>query len=113
MGKTLGSLSIDWKVDLLNEALLNIFQNYITNIKIKCDSRQPPWMTKNTKRSLKERSKLTKYYKNDPKKSDYEKLLENLLIVLNKFWKLKIITFLKWPKSFKIQRLLQGCAGLF
>ena len=52
-------------------------------------------MTKNTKRSLKERSKLTKYYKNDPKKSDYEKLLENLLIVLNKFWKLKIITFLK------------------
>ena len=34
-------------------------------------------MTNNIKRSLKERSTLTKcYYKNSQKKSDYEKLLE-------------------------------------
>ena len=34
-------------------------------------------MTNNIKRSLKERSKLTKcYYKNRQKKRDYEKLLE-------------------------------------
>ena len=68
-GKTLESLSIDSKVDLLNETLLNIFRNYIPNKKIKCDYRQPPWMTNNIKRSLKERSKLTKcYYKNSQKK---------------------------------------------
>ena len=30
--------------ELLNETLLNIFQNYIPNKKIKCDYRQPPWM---------------------------------------------------------------------
>ena len=30
---------------LLNETLLNIFRNYIPNKKIKCDYRQPPWMT--------------------------------------------------------------------
>ena len=75
--KTLESLSMDSKVDLLNETLLNIFRNYIPNKKLKCDYRQPSWMTNSIKRSLKERSKLTKcYYKNDQKKSDYEKLLE-------------------------------------
>ena len=94
--KTLGSLSIYSKVDLLKETLLNIFQNYIPNKKINCDYRQPPWMTNNIKRSSTESSKLTKcYYKNSQKKKDYEKLLESLLIVLKKFWKLKIITFLK------------------
>ena len=84
--KTLGSLPIYSKVDLLKETLLNIFQNYIPNKKIKCDYRQPPWMTNNIKRSSKESSKLTKcYYKNSQKKKDYEKLLESLLIVLKKF----------------------------
>ena len=58
-GKTLESLSIDSKVDLLNETL-NIFQNYIPNKKIKCDYRQHPWMKDSIKRSLKEHSKLTK-----------------------------------------------------
>ena len=52
-GKTLESLSIDSKVDLLNETLLNIFRNYIPNKKIKCDYHQPPWMTNSRKRSLK------------------------------------------------------------
>ena len=68
---------MDSKVDLLNKTLLNIFWNYIPNKKIKCDYRQPPWMANNIKRSLKERSKLTKcYYNNGQKKTDYEKLLE-------------------------------------
>ena len=65
------------KADLLNQTLLNNFRNYIPNKKIKCDYRQPPWITNSIKRSLKERSKLTKcYYKNGQKKSGYEKLLE-------------------------------------
>ena len=76
-GKTLESFSIDSKADLLNETLLNIFWNYITIKKIKCDYRQPPWMTNKIKISLEECSKLTKcYYKNGQKKSDYEKLFK-------------------------------------
>ena len=75
--KAFESLSVDSKVDLLNETLLNIFRNYIPNKKIKCDYRQPPWMTDDIKKSLKERSKLTKtYYKNGQQKIDYDKVLE-------------------------------------
>ena len=58
--KAFESLSVDSKVDLLNETLLNIFRNYIPNKKIKYDYRQPPWMTDDIKKYLKERSKLTK-----------------------------------------------------
>ena len=36
----LKNLSVDDKVELLNETLLNIFQNYIPNKKIKYDYRQ-------------------------------------------------------------------------
>ena len=54
------SLSIDSKVDLLNETFLYIFRNYILNKKIKYDYRQPSWMTNTIKRSLNERSILTK-----------------------------------------------------
>ena len=71
------NLSVDEKVELLNETLLNIFRNYIPNKKIKCDYRQPPWMTDNIKKSLNQRSKLTKYfYKNGQKNSDHIKVLE-------------------------------------
>ena len=47
------------------------------NKKIKCDCRQSPWMTDDIKKSLKERSKLTKtYHKNGQQKIDYDKVLE-------------------------------------
>ena len=39
--KAFQNLSVDEKVELLNETLLNIYQNYIPNKKIKCDYRQP------------------------------------------------------------------------
>ena len=42
--------------------ILDIFRNYISNKKIKCDYRQPPWINDNIKSSLKQRSKLTKIY---------------------------------------------------
>ena len=41
------------KVDLVNETLLDIFWNYIPNKKIKCDYRQPRWMTNNIKKIFK------------------------------------------------------------
>ena len=75
--KTFENLSVDEKVELLNERLLNIYRNYITNKKMKCNYRQPPWMTDNIKKSLKERYKLTKiFYKNGQRKTDREKVLE-------------------------------------
>ena len=63
--------SIDWdflfwgkyinkKVDILNECLTNTFHNFVPNRMIKCEYRQPPWMTDSIKNKLKERAKLTK-----------------------------------------------------
>ena len=57
--KAFENLSVDEKVKHLKETLLNIFQNYIPNEKIKCDYRQPPWINQS---SLKQRCKLTKIY---------------------------------------------------
>ena len=75
--KAFENLSIDAKVELLNETLLNIFRNYIPNKKIKYDYRQPPWMNDNIKRKLKQRTKLIKYfYKNGQMKCGYDKILE-------------------------------------
>ena len=75
--KAFENLAIDEKVALLNQTLLNIFRNYIPNKKIKCDYRQPPWMTNKTKNLLKERSKLRKYfYRNGQRESDCDKVSE-------------------------------------
>ena len=48
--KAFENLFVDEKVELLNETLLNIYRNYIPNKKIKCDYRQPSWMTANIKK---------------------------------------------------------------
>ena len=70
------NLSVDEKVELLNE-ILNIFWNYIPNKKIKCDYRHPPWMTDNIKKTLKQKSELTKvFYENSQRNSDHIKVLE-------------------------------------
>ena len=53
--KAFENLSVDRKVDLLNETLLNNFRNYITSTKIKFNYYQLPWMNENIKRRLKER----------------------------------------------------------
>ena len=75
--KAFENLSLDEKVDFLNKTLLNIFRNYIPIKKIKCGYRQPPWMTDNIKKSLKERCKRTKvFYKNGQRKIDHDKVLE-------------------------------------
>ena len=74
--KAFENLSVDEKVKLLNEILLNIYRNYIPNKKNKCDYCQLPWMTGSIKKFLKERSKLTKiFYKNGQRKTDLEKVL--------------------------------------
>ena len=74
--KAFENLSVNSKVELMNEILMNIFRNYIPNKKIKCDYSLPPWMNGNIKKSLKERSKLTKmFYKNGQKSTDKDKVL--------------------------------------
>ena len=72
-------LSVDKKVGLFNETLLNIFRNYVPNKKIKCDYRQPPWMTDKIKTLLRDRYKLTNmFYRNGQKTTDREKVLQCL-----------------------------------
>ena len=56
------NLSVDEKVELLNETLLNIFRNYIPNKKVGCDHRLPPSMTDNIKKTLKLKSKSTEIF---------------------------------------------------
>ena len=51
--KAFENLSVDGKVKHLTKTLLNIFQNYIPNKKIKYDYRQPPWINANIKSPLK------------------------------------------------------------
>ena len=50
--KAFENLSVDEKVELLNETLLNIFRSYILKKKMKCDYRQPLWITGNIKKIL-------------------------------------------------------------
>ena len=75
--KALENLSIDAKVELLNETLLSICRNYIPNEKIKCEYRSSPWMNDNIKRKLRQRTKLTKhFYKDGQINRVYDKILE-------------------------------------
>ena len=72
--KTFGNLSVDGKVDVLNERLMKIFWNYISNQKVKCYCCQPPSMNGKIKKCLRKRSKLIKfYYKNGQKKNRSKK----------------------------------------
>ena len=58
--KVFANISINEKVGLLKNTLLNIFRNYIPNKIVKCNYRDPPWITKQIKSKLKNRSIITK-----------------------------------------------------
>ena len=60
--KSFENFSTNQKVGLLNNTLLNIFCNCIPNKIVKCSYRNPPWITKQIKPKLKNRSKITKDY---------------------------------------------------
>ena len=94
------NLSVDEKVELLNKTLVNIFWNYIPNKKIKCDYRQPLWMTDNIRKSLKQRSKLTKiFYNNGQRNSDHIKVLEKSEECTSLITEAKSTIFLKRPPN--------------
>ena len=96
---------MDENVELLiRKTLLNIYQNYIPNKKIKCDYCQPPWVNDNVWKSLKERSKFIKlFYKNGQSilvvKVTMKKYWEKLLDVLMRLLNLKKSYILKMSKN--------------
>ena len=60
--------TVNQKVNILNECLLNVFRNFIPNKKVKFNYIDPPWMTEIVKSKLSERSNLVKRsYKNGKK----------------------------------------------
>ena len=68
--------TVDQKVNILNECLLNVFHNFIPSKEIKFNYMDPSWMTETVKSKLKERSNLVKrYYKNGKKNTVLEKAL--------------------------------------
>ena len=98
--KAFENLSVDEKVEVLNETLVNIYRNYISSKKIKCDYRQPPWITKNVKKPVKGRSKLTKiFYKSGQRKTDHEKVLEKATQSINEILEAKKNYILKMSKK--------------
>ena len=106
--KAFANLSVDGKVQHLNETLLNIFWISVPNKKVKCDYRQPPWINDNIKSSLKQRTTLTKiYYKTALRKSDHIKVLEKSPECTNKILEAKKTINLKWPLKLDILILLQ------
>ena len=40
-----GGANVNEKVDILNECLKNIFNNFIRNKIMKCNYKDPPWIT--------------------------------------------------------------------
>ena len=67
---------VNKKVDILNDCLKNIFQNFIPNRITKCNYRDPPWMSDVMKSKLKKGCCLTiTYYKCGVRKSDFGHLI--------------------------------------
>ena len=69
--------TINQKVNILNECLLNVLHNFIPNKKIRFNYKDPPWMTETVKSKLRERSNLVKQYHKNRKKilKDLDKTL--------------------------------------
>ena len=68
--KAFENISIDGKVDILNESLMNYFPSQ----KVKCNYCQPIWVNDKMKKGLIKRSKLTKFYYKHDQKVDQNKL---------------------------------------
>ena len=57
--------TINEKVQVLREVLMNIFSNFFPHKSLKFNCSQPPWMNPKIPSSLRKRAKLTKlFYKN-------------------------------------------------
>ena len=69
------NVTINERVKLLSNTLINMFRNYIPNKKIKFKHGEAPWRNENIKSALRKRSRLTKRrYVNGKVQSDYNLL---------------------------------------
>ena len=60
--KSFTGLEVDQQVDLLTNTLLNIFRNFIPHETITCKDKDPPWMSKEIKSSLRRKNRMYKKY---------------------------------------------------
>ena len=54
------NLTINERMELFSNMLINAFRNYIPNKKVKFKYAEAPWINKNIKLALRKRSRLTK-----------------------------------------------------
>ena len=74
--KAFSNINVRTQVKLFNETLTSIFMNSVSNKLIIVDDRNPPLVTENIKKLLKDKSKFyTKCIKNGREEGDYKKLL--------------------------------------
>ena len=93
--KAFGTLSVDGKVDILIETLMNIFRNYIPNKKGKCNYCQPPWMNNKIKKKAweKNQNQLNFFINMVKRKRTRKNHKQNLHITQMRYWKLKMIAY--------------------
>ena len=55
-GKSLSNLDVDKQVSAFNKPIMNIFENFIPHETITCNDKDPPWMNKQIKALVAEKT---------------------------------------------------------
>ena len=61
-GRLLGNKNVDSQVLILNEIILKVFRNFVSNNYVSCDDKDPVWMNKSIKSKIKAKNKLYQVY---------------------------------------------------
>ena len=80
---TFNNLNVDKQVELFNEYLMNIFNNFIPNEIITLNDKDPPWITNNIKNKTYEKNNLFKKYIQNGKKAQDFVLLQKASTLIN------------------------------
>ena len=80
---TFNNLNVDKQVELFNEYLMNIFNNFIPNEIITLNDKDPPWITNNIKNKTYEKNNLYKKYIQNGKKAQDFVLLQEASTLIN------------------------------
>ena len=85
--KAFCNTSVNKKVSIFNETILNILSNYIPNETLICDDRDPPWCNSRIKSLLQDKNKLYKDFRRSNNAQLFNKLnhlQEQLNFLINK-----------------------------
>ena len=91
-----GSKTINEKVQVFGEVLMNILSNFVPHKLLNFNYKQPPWMNPKISSSLRKRPKLTKLFYKDPSNSLKELLMSkssecsNLIITAKEYYQKKM-----------------------